>query len=171
MRSFRTETSGCSIKNFQSHSGTSRCVRCLDAYGETKRGCQTGRKVRMKKLIFSLSLFCFATSLWAQPDPNYKPRRLNKAIELLEDGQPIYYTNNGAPYGAPAGYEEGKKAAQTWADVIMYEGEHSPIDLWKLRDFMRGIVDGGPTNSGHRFPAVIVTLPVLGYDKDYVKNN
>src|SRR6266852_6219554 len=123
------------------------------------------------KLIFSLGLFCFVTSLWAQPDPNYKPRRLNKAIELLEDGQPIYYTNNGAPYGAPAGYEEGKKASQTWADVIMYEGEHSPIDLWKLRDFMRGLVDSGPTKSGHRFPAVIVTLPVLGYDKDYVKNN
>ena len=125
----------------------------------------------MKTLILSLLAFAFAGSLLAQGgDPNYKPRRINKAIELLEDGQPIYYTGTGAT-DAPAGYDEGKKLAQTWADVIMYEGEHAPIDLWKLRDFMRGLVDGGPTKSGHRFPAVIVTLPVLGYDADYVRAN
>ncbi len=29
---------------------------------------------------------------------------------------------------------------------------------------MRGLVAGGPTKSGHRTPAVIVTLPVLGLD-------
>jgi 4-hydroxy-2-oxoheptanedioate aldolase len=30
---------------------------------------------------------------------------------------------------------------------------------------MRGLVDGGPTPSGHRTPAVIVVLPVLGVDE------
>ena len=28
-------------------------------------------------------------------DPHYKPRRINKAIELWEDGQPIYYNSAG----------------------------------------------------------------------------
>jgi hypothetical protein len=35
-------------------------------------------------------------------DPNYKPRRFNKAIELWEDGQPVYltaYTLSGADDG------------------------------------------------------------------------
>ena len=41
-----------------------------------------------------------ATHANTQPsmvDLNYKPRRINKAIELWEDGQPIYY--NGAGLG------------------------------------------------------------------------
>jgi 4-hydroxy-2-oxoheptanedioate aldolase len=40
-----------------------------------------------------------------------------------------------------------------------------------LRQFMQGLVDGGPTKSGHRTPTVIVTLPVLGLDEASVKNN
>ena len=42
-----------------------------------------------------------------------KPKRINRAIELLEQGQPIYYTqvNRG-------GYDEGVEMAQTWADYI-----------------------------------------------------
>jgi 4-hydroxy-2-oxoheptanedioate aldolase len=36
---------------------------------------------------------------------------------------------------------------------------------------MQGLVDGGPTKSGHRTPTVIVTLPVLGLDAVTVKNN
>jgi len=84
------------------------------------------------------------------------PKRINKAIELLESNQPIYYVH---AYG---GYEEGKKVAQTWADVIIYDMEHNPLDFSKLREFMKGLVDGGPTPSGHRTPAVIVVLPILG---------
>lgn len=96
--------------------------------------------------------------LCAQPDATWTPKRINKCIELLEMGQPIYYT---AAYG---GYEEGRKLAKTWADYITYDMEHNPLDFGKLRDFMRGLVDGGPTPSGHRTPAVIVVLPVLGLD-------
>jgi len=53
----------------------------------------------------------------------------------------------------------------------MYDMEHHPLDFERLRAFMKGLVDGGPTKSGHRIPTVIVTLPVLGYDADYVKAN
>ena len=49
--------------------------------------------------------------------------------------------------------------------------EHGPFDPMRLRQFMQGLVDGGPTKSGHRTPTVIVTLPVLGLDAVTVKNN
>lgn len=97
----------------------------------------------------------------------YKPKRINKAIELLEAGQPIYYTS---VHGG-AGYEEGKKMAQTWADYINYEMEHGQLDFSALKAFMRGLIDGGPTKSGHRTPAVIATLPVLGVSQPHMHAN
>jgi 4-hydroxy-2-oxoheptanedioate aldolase len=36
---------------------------------------------------------------------------------------------------------------------------------------MRGLVDGGPTRSGHRTPAVMVTLPMDAIDEDVVRAN
>ena len=75
-----------------------------------------------------------------------KPKRVNRAVELLDQGQPIYYT------GGAGGYDEGKKLAQTWADYINYEMEHGSLDFTALRAFMQGLVDGGPTKSGHRTP-------------------
>jgi 4-hydroxy-2-oxoheptanedioate aldolase len=42
--------------------------------------------------------------------------------------------------------------------------EHGPFDVAGLHEFMRGLVDGGPTASGHRTPTVICTLPVTGAD-------
>src|SRR6266436_3871586 len=86
----------------------------------------------------------------AQPstvDVGYKPRRLNKCIELWEDGQPMYYVSWG-PSGDGDGYEMGKKMAQTWADCICIDLEHGCFDLADVRKFMRGLVDGGPTRSG-----------------------
>jgi 4-hydroxy-2-oxoheptanedioate aldolase len=94
-----------------------------------------------------------------------KPKHINRAIELLEAGQPIYYT------GGRGGYDEGKKMAGTKADYINYEMEHGTFDMKELRDFMRGLVDGGPTRTGHRTPAVIVTLPILGKDPAAMRAN
>ncbi|MGH2368616.1 MAG: aldolase/citrate lyase family protein, partial [Chloroflexota bacterium] len=93
-------------------------------------------------------------------------KRINRVIELLEDGQPVYYTGPSA-----RGYEGGKADAHTWADYITYDFEHGPFDMVALRDYMRGLVDGGPTKSGHRTPAVIVTLPVTGTSELAVRAN
>ena len=99
-------------------------------------------------------------------DPGYTPTRINKAIELLEKDQPIYYTQvNGG------GYEEGKALAQTWADYITYNLEHSPFDMSDLRAFMQGLVDGGPTRSGHRTPTVIAVLPFGGINETVMWGN
>ncbi len=43
--------------------------------------------------------------------------------------------------------------------------EHGAFDMAGLDAYMRGLVDGGPTNSGHRTPTVIVEAPVNGIDE------
>ena len=80
--------------------------------------------------------------------------RINKCIELLEQGQTIF------SIGAPElSYEAGKEMAQTWADMIQFDFEHHAFDIVGLGKFMKGLRDGGPTPSGHPTPAVITTLP------------
>jgi 4-hydroxy-2-oxoheptanedioate aldolase len=92
--------------------------------------------------------------------------RINKSVELLAQGQPIYYTGPD-----DRGYKGGLAAATTWADYVNYDLEHHPFDVTKLLDFMQGLVDGGPTASGHRTPAVIVTLPTNGSDEQAFRAN
>ena len=123
----------------------------------------------MKNAALALSLFALAltAALSAQGgDPTYKPKRINTMIELLEAGQPVYDISVEG-----AGYEEGKKLAKERYDLIQYQMEHGVFEPHLLRQFMQGLVDGGPTKSGHRTPTVIVTLPVLGLDEQTVKNN
>ena len=103
-------------------------------------------------------------------DLNYKPRRLNKVIELWEDGQPVYYTGWGVGPGVDP-YEQGKRMCKTYADCISIEMEHGLYDLKALREFMRGLADGGGTRSGHRMPATFVTPPVIGLNEAYMLAN
>ena len=49
--------------------------------------------------------------------------------------------------------------------------EHGAFDMTGLAAYMRGLVDGGPTRSGHRTPAVIVEAPVNGTDEANVRFN
>jgi len=97
------------------------------------------------------------------------PKRINRAIELLDQGQPIYYT--GSHEGTDGNFEQGVKDAQTYADYISYDMEHAPFDVKGLADYMRGLAKGGPTKSGHRTPAVIVNVPVNGTDENTVRAN
>jgi 4-hydroxy-2-oxoheptanedioate aldolase len=107
--------------------------------------------------------FALIAGTSAQEPP--KPTHINRAIEMLAKRQPVYYTTSGG------GYEDGKKLAQTPYDYINYEMEHGAFDMAALRAFMQGLVDGGPTPTGHRTPAVIVTLPVLGLDEASMRAN
>lgn len=94
------------------------------------------------------------------------PKRINRAIELLEQGQPIYYVGI-----SELSYETGRDMAATWADYINVSIEHGAFDMPGLGAFMRGLVDGGPTATGHRTPAVIVDLPVEGSSEAEVRAN
>jgi len=97
------------------------------------------------------------------------PTRVNRAIELLAQGQAIYY--DGPHSGHVLTYDQGKQDAGTWADYINVGMEHGAFDMTGLAEYMRGLVDGGPTRSGHRTPAVIVEAPVNGTDAANVRFN
>ena len=92
--------------------------------------------------------------------------RINRAIELLEADQPIYYTGPGE-----RSYEGGLRAADTWADYIAYDVEHAPFDMARLGDYMRAMAERAPARSGHRTPTVIVTLPMEGISEAAVRAN
>lgn len=80
--------------------------------------------------------------------------RINRAIDLLERGEVLYYTNPGE-----LSEENGRQQAATWADFLLVDFEHEAFDIVGLMAFMRGLVAGGPTADGHRTPTVIATLP------------
>jgi len=120
----------------------------------------------LRFLAVSVSLALGVATLRAD-DP--KPKRINRAIELLDAGQPIYYT--GSHEGTDGNFEQGVKDAQTYADYISYDMEHAPFDVKGLSDYMKGLVKGGPTKSGHKTPAVIVNVPVNGTDGATVRAN
>src|SRR6266513_1341458 len=116
--------------------------------------------------LIALSMIVCVASLVADTP---KSKRINRAIELLDSGQPIYYT--GSHEGTDGSYEQGVKDAQTYADYISYDMEHAPFDVKGLSDYMKGLAKGGPTKSGHRTPAVIVNVPVNGTDEATVRAN
>ena len=123
----------------------------------------------MKRWIVAVAtvIGCVAVAgMQAQPA---KAKRINRAIELLEQGQPIYYT--GSHGGTEGNFDQGVKDAQTYADYISYDMEHAPFDVKGLSDYMRGLAKGGPTKSGHKTPAVIVNVPVNGTDEATVRAN
>jgi 4-hydroxy-2-oxoheptanedioate aldolase len=96
-------------------------------------------------------------------------RRINRAIELLERNQAIYYT--GGHSGHVLTRAQGRDDANTWADYINVGMEHGAFDMSGLAEYMAGLVEGGPTGSGHRTPAVIVEAPVNGTDAANVRFN
>jgi 4-hydroxy-2-oxoheptanedioate aldolase len=93
-------------------------------------------------------------------------KRINKAIELLEMGQPVYMTNPGE-----LTYENGLKQAKTWADVLLMDFEHHFFNIGGLGEFMKGLRDGGPTASGHATPTVMATVPSNCITVDEVRAN
>ena len=84
-------------------------------------------------------------------------KHVNRIIDMWIKSQPVYYAQISG-----GGYEQGKQMAATKADYITYEMEHGALDFKELREFMRGLLDAGPTRTGHKTPAVIVTLPIQG---------
>lgn len=95
--------------------------------------------------------------------------RLNRAIELLAQDQPIYYV--GGHTGHVLTYEQGQADAATWADYINVGMEHGAFNMAGLDEYLAGLLAGGPTRSGHRMPTVIVEAPVEGVSAEIVRYN
>jgi 4-hydroxy-2-oxoheptanedioate aldolase len=94
---------------------------------------------------------------------------INRAIELLAQGQAIYYV--GAHSGHVLTRAQGREDAGTWADYINIGMEHGAFDMAGLAEYLQGLVEGGPTRSGHRTPTVVVEAPVNGTDAANVRFN
>lgn len=92
--------------------------------------------------------------------------RINRAIERLERGRPIFFTGV-----TELGFESGRKHASTWADYLCIDLEHLPFDMAGLSAFIDGLIEAGPTVDGHRMPTVIVTLPTDGTDEAMIRTN
>jgi 4-hydroxy-2-oxoheptanedioate aldolase len=95
--------------------------------------------------------------------------RINRAIELLAQDQAIYYV--GAHSGHVLSRAQGREDALTWADYINVGMEHGAFDMTGLAEYLAGLVEGGPTRSGHRTPTVIVEAPVNGTGEANVRYN
>jgi len=63
-------------------------------------------KAALVCVVTCASLFVYSVTGVAQTP---KPKRINRAIELLEQGQPIYYT--GSHSGTVGTFEQGKQDA------------------------------------------------------------
>ena len=94
--------------------------------------------------------------------------RINRLVELLRDGQAIYY--DGPHSGHILTREQGMKDAATWADYMNVGMEHGCFDLSGLEAYMRGMVEAGTTRSGHRTPAVIVEAD-FGFGKIEIESS
>ena len=106
--------------------------------------------------------------VWSSaPGAGAEPKRINRAIELLAKVSRLLH---GLPLGDGRHHEAGVKDGRR-ADYLSYDMEHAPYDIKGLADYMRGLVAGGPTRSGHRTPAVIVNVPVNGTDEATVRAN
>src|SRR2546430_3315612 len=95
--------------------------------------------------------------------------RINRAIELLQQDQAIYYT--GGHSGHVLTYPQGCEDAHVWADYINVGMEHGAFDMAGLAEYMRGLVEGGPTRACHRTPPIIAEAPGNGTDAGNVRFN
>jgi 4-hydroxy-2-oxoheptanedioate aldolase len=95
--------------------------------------------------------------------------RINRALELLAADQAIYYV--GGHSGHVLTHSQGREDARTWADYINIGMEHGAFDMAGLAEYMRGLVDDGPTRSGHRAPTIVVEAPVNGTEAANVRFN
>ena len=87
-------------------------------------------------------------------------KHVNRVIDMWLKGQPVYYAQISG-----GGYEKGKEMAGTKADYITYEMEHGPLDFKELREFMRGLMEAGPTRTGHKTPTRDRHVAHLWYDR------
>src|SRR6476661_2472228 len=96
-------------------------------------------------------------------------KRISRCVELLAQDQAIYY--DGPHSGHVLTHAQGRIDAATWADYMNVGMEHGAFDMAGLAEYLRGMVEAGPTRSGHRTPAVIVEAPVNGIDANHVRYN
>jgi 4-hydroxy-2-oxoheptanedioate aldolase len=69
--------------------------------------------------------------------------RINRAIELLAQGQAIYYV--GGHSGHVLSRAQGRKGAGIWADYINVGMEHGSFDMAGFAEYMQGFAEAFAT--------------------------
>ena len=93
--------------------------------------------------------------------------RINKCIELLSRGEPVFAHHQSEP--PELTYDSGQRHSAHWADLIVMEFEHFGFDILGLANFMQGLADATPSET--QTPTVLATLPLNGYTADEVRYN
>ena len=113
-----------------------------------------------------LSVSLAATTVAQTP----KPKGSIRAIELLEQGQPIYYT--GSHNGTSGHLRAGQKGRADLGRLHQLRHGGRALRYRRSHCIHAGTGGGqGPTRTGHRTPAVIVNVPVRGTDEATVRAN
>lgn len=112
--------------------------------------------MKIRKCIFAIAVLATSAVASAQSDDV----RLNKAIELLENGEPAFgllsfdYSLNNA-----------RSLARSGLDFVIIDMEHAPFDVERLRLFLLGMTDKRTiAEKGNLQPDVvpIVRIPATG---------
>ena len=73
--------------------------------------------------------------------------RINRTIELLADGQPVYYV--GGHTGHVLTHAQGQQDVATWADYVNVGMEHGAFDMTGLDQYMNGRCRPDPQRPPH----------------------
>ena len=93
--------------------------------------------------------------------------RINKCIELLQQGRPVFALHPSEP--PPLTYKSGRYFAASWADMLVVEFEHFEFDVSGLAEFMRGLREA--TSVGIPTLTVLATLPHNATTPEEVRYN
>jgi len=93
--------------------------------------------------------------------------RINKCIELLEQGRPVFAEHTSEP--PELSYQSGRRHAMHWADMLVVEFEHFGFDIPGLSEFMRGLREATPVSEPTL--TVLVTLPHNAISPEEVRYN
>ena len=93
-------------------------------------------------------------------------KRINRAIELLEQDQPIYY--DGGHTGHSLTYQQGLKDAHTWADYINVGMEHGAFALAGLDASLAGMVEAVDLIAAGKAPRLAQDESQASYDPLYI---
>ena len=84
------------------------------------------------KTLTQLLLLAFALQLPAQD----KPARINKYIQLMEQGKPAF-----GVFSSKISVRNGANMASSGLDFVIVDLEHTPYDLTKLEGYLLGMIN------------------------------
>ena len=99
-----------------------------------------------------------------------RPVHLNKLASLLDEDKAVFGINVNFGGIGDAVYDAITHAANDQIDLVMYDMEHSPLDVRGLRTYMQFLLDPGAIAKAGNLTvskSVIVRIPAYGRELDH----